>query len=275
MADVHGTKQSRDATDGGAVEHDETLDHVDRLLGRLSAIQDVKQRSYAVADRLKPLPNEEVVGAIKTIRQKALAGHGDYLPLYNGLLMSGTLVQVMGVPRMSELVEAAQRLCEYDVVSLLVDLPTEGTGDHDHQPYLDPELREAPVGMRKSLARKLDFRMIKRIAKDQDPRVIGILLNNPRLTESEVVRIAATRPTSRRVIEEIYDHPRWISRYTVKKVLVLNPHTPVSIALRLLTYLLVQDLEEVCASTDLDPVVLEQGQRVIAMKLGRTTEDPT
>jgi CBS domain-containing protein len=272
---VRGTEQRSEDQIGVAVQYNETLQSVDRLLGRLSAIQDVKQRSYAVADRLKALPNDEVVGAIKTIREKALEGHGDYLRLYNGLLMSGTLVRVMGAPRMSELVEAAQRLCEYDVVSLLVDLPTEGTGENDYQPYLDADLREAPVGMRKSLARKLDFRMIKRIAKDQDPRVVGILLNNPRLTESEVVRIAATRPTSPRVIEEIYGHPRWISRYTVKKVIVLNPHTPLSIALRLLTYLLVQDLEEVCASADLDPLVLERAGRIVAMKSVRTTEEPT
>jgi len=175
---------------------EETKYRADKLLARLSAIRDVKQRSYAVADRLKPLPNDDVVGIIKTIRERALMGHGDYVHVYSGLLMSGTFVQVMGIARMSELVEAAQRLCEYEVVSLLMDLPPESATDSEHQPHLDADLRDVPLGMRKSLARKLDFNMIKRIAKDQDPRVIGILLNNPRLTEMDVVRIAATRPTS-------------------------------------------------------------------------------
>jgi len=253
---------------------EETKYRADKLLARLSAIRDVKQRSYAVADRLKPLPNDDVVGIIKTIRERALMGHGDYVHVYSGLLMSGTFVQVMGIARMSELVEAAQRLCEYEVVSLLMDLPPESATDSEHQPHLDADLRDVPLGMRKSLARKLDFNMIKRIAKDQDPRVIGILLNNPRLTEMDVVRIAATRPTSPRVIEEIYAHPRWISRYSVKKVLVLNPRTPLSIALRLLTFLLVQDLEEVCVSTDLDPLLLDHAKRIVERKAVRVREEP-
>ncbi|MCA1959944.1 MAG: hypothetical protein LDL33_04030 [Desulfomonile sp.] len=256
------------------MDWDETGYQADRLLARLSAIRDVKQRSYAVADRLKPLPNDEVIGIIKTIRERALMGHSDYLHVYSGLLMSGTFAQVMGTARMSELVEAAQRLCEYEVVSLLMDLPPEGDTDSEYQPHLDADLREVPLGMRKSLARKLDFKMIKRIAKDQDPRVIGILLNNPRLTEMDVVRIAATRPTSPRVIEEIYSHPRWISRYSVKKVLALNPYTPLSIALRLLTFLLVQDLEEVCASNDLDPVLLDHARRIIERKAVHVQEEP-
>lgn len=256
------------------MDRDETENAADRLLARLSAIRDIKQRSYAVADRLRPLSNDEVIGIIRLIRDRALSGHEDYMLVYNGLMVSGALARVMGPARMSELVEAAQRLCEYEVVSLLMDLPAEGTDERDSQPYLDPGLRDVPLGMRKTLARKLDFRMIKRIARDQDPRVIKILLNNPRLTEAEVVRIAATRPTSPRVIEEIYGHPRWISRYTVKKVIVLNPHTPLSIALRLLTFLLVQDLEEVCSSTDLHPVLLEHARRIVARKSAHTTEQP-
>jgi len=76
------------------------------------------------------------------------------------------------------------------------------------------------------------------------------------------------------VIEEIYAHPRWISRYSVKKVLVLNPRTPLSIALRLLTFLLVQDLEEVCVSTDLDPLLLDHAKRIVERKAVRVREEP-
>ena len=165
------------------------------------------------------------------------------------------------------MVEELQTRSEYELVAILMDVPSEGQDEIPFQPFLDVTLRETPLGMRKALAKKPDPGLIRRIARDQDHRVIRTLLDNPRLTEMDVVKIGATRPTSRSVLEVIYNHSKWISRYSIKKVIVLNPHSPLSMALRLMTFIKLQDLEEVLQSPDLNPVLVEEARRILDKKM--------
>ncbi|MDQ7782915.1 MAG: hypothetical protein RDU20_08560 [Desulfomonilaceae bacterium] len=241
------------------------------LVAHLSRIEDRQQRGYALAARLNELGPDEAVSIIRLIRRKALDGHQDSVRLYNGLIFRNALFEVIGRSKMSELVKVAEKRGEFEVLAVLVDLPDETDGERPHQPYLDISLREIPLGMRKTLAKSPDFKLIQRVARDQDYRVIEHLLNNPRLTERDVVRIGSTRPTSPKVLEVIYNHPRWISRYSVKKTIVCNPYAPISLALRLLTFLTLQDLELVCTMTELSPLLVAEAEKVLQKKGGNRT----
>ncbi len=240
----------------------------DQLLGTLSAIRDTRQRCYVAATRLRELDVGDAVSMIKSIREKALRGDDTSLDLHNGLLVSSVLSDVVGDERMSELVSAARDREEYDVVAMLMDVPLEREDEIPHQPFLDASLRDVPLGMRKALARKPDQYLMRRIAKDQDPRVIRHLLNNSRLTEKDVTQIACARPVSPKVLEEIYNHPKWIARYSVKKVIVLNPYTPVSMSLRLLTYIKAPDLEEILRSPHLDEILVDEARKALEKRRG-------
>jgi len=68
------------------------------------------------------------------------------------------------------------------------------------------------------------------------------LLGNPRVTEAEVVKLAASRRAGPQALESVAQDDRWIARYPVKLALANNPATPVRIALGLLPYLMRQDL---------------------------------
>jgi hypothetical protein len=193
-------------------------------------------------------------------------GHEDCLRLYNGILVFGVLAEVLGARKLSAIVDSAQSRGEYEIVALLMDMPCHDKGDRPHQPFLDGTLKETPLGMRKSLARRPDFKLIERMARDQDHRVIEQLLDNPRLTEKDVIHIGSTRPTSPKVLEAIYNHSRWVTRYRVKKTIVFNPHTSPSLALRLLTYLSVQDLELLRDLSEVDRVVLDEAEKVLEKK---------
>ncbi len=81
------------------------------------------------------------------------------------------------------------------------------------------------------------MRWLEKLLHDQDPGVIRNLLSNPRVTETEVLKLSSRTPVSPRVLEEVARSPRWISRYRVKKALVLNPYTPLGISLPLLGFL--------------------------------------
>ena len=65
---------------------------------------------------------------------------------------------------------------------------------------------------------------------DPSDRVIARLLNNPKLTEADVLRIASRRPTPHSSLEQVFAHPRWGLRLAVQEALILNPHTPLNIA---------------------------------------------
>ncbi len=233
----------------------------------LARIPDVRQRGHALVRRLADMSDEEVIDALRTILDKALIGHVDSVVLYNSLLDSRLWIEAMGVERMSKLVALAHDNEEFDVLTLLVDFSRDKDMEIPFQPFLDEALKETPLGVRKSLARRPDFDMVKRIARDQDHRVISILLYNPRLTEMDVTLIAATRPTSPKVLEAIYRHPKWVSRYSVKKIIVLNPYTPLSITLKVMLFLRNQDLDEVMRAPDLHATIKDQARRLVRKRV--------
>ncbi|AFM25550.1 hypothetical protein [Desulfomonile tiedjei] len=236
------------------------------MIVTLSRISDARQRSFSLADRLRRFEDDLIVYCLRTIRERSLMGEPDCQLLYNSLMVSGTFSEVFDQVRLSAIVESLQSSQEYELVAILMDVPPEGQDESPFQPYLDVRLREVPLGMRKSLARKPDFKLIKRIARDQDHRVIRHLLDNPRLTEMDVVQIGSTRPTSPKVIETIYNHPRWINRYSIKKVIVMNPSSPLAMSMRLLTYMNLQDLQEIVESPNLPSVLVREAIRILGKK---------
>lgn len=111
--------------------------------------------------------------------------------------------------------------------------------------------RPISLGERKTLARRRDRNLLARVLRDPHPDVIRILLDNPALTEVDVVRLCARRPAPPEVLGQVFRHPRWILRYGVRRALVLNPHTPDVISLQLLPHLTPADLALVARSADL------------------------
>ena len=85
--------------------------------------------------------------------------------------------------------------------------------------------------------------MIDRLLHDRNWRVIELLLNNPLLTERDVIAIAARRPTRPEILAIVASHPKWSSRYRVRKALVCNPYTPHALGKQLISTLMAQDLK--------------------------------
>ena len=109
--------------------------------------------------------------------------------------------------------------------------------------------------------------VLRKLLKDQDPMVIRSLLLNPRLTESEVLKIASLRPTSPRILEEVFHNATWVARYRVKKALVCNPYSPPSIAVHLLKFLLLSDLREIAQFENLHLAVKEIAHQLLRERM--------
>jgi hypothetical protein len=116
---------------------------------------------------------------------------------------------------------------------------------------LKPTGRPLTLGERKSLARTHDREQILLLIRDPHPDVVAILLDNPHITEVDVMRIASARPAVPASLTRLAGHPRWSVRHAVKRALVLNPSTPLADAIRIATTLRAQELRELAADHSL------------------------
>lgn len=117
--------------------------------------------------------------------------------------------------------------------------------------------RPLSLGERKSIARTHDRNLLARVLRDPDASVIRILLDNPTVIEADIVRLCARRPVRPQVLQEVFQHQRWVLRYRVRLALALNPFTPEEITLQILPHLTPADLRAVRRSPQLSERVRE------------------
>lgn len=115
--------------------------------------------------------------------------------------------------------------------------------------------RVLTLGERKSLASVPSRGTLEKAMMDPHPDVARKLLDNPRLTETDVVRIAAKSTIAPRVLCEIAAHPRWRKQPIVQKALVHNRLLPADFGLTLLPFLEKRVLREVSGDARLDETI--------------------
>ena len=120
------------------------------------------------------------------------------------------------------------------------------------------------VGQRVQLAMKgnKDERAI--LIRDGARIVSSAVLESPKLTDTEVDNFAALKNVSENVLRVIGGKRKFLKRYSVVRVLVNNPKTPVDMALTLVPRLMVNDLKNLCRNRDVSETVVK-----LAVKLFR------
>lgn len=134
--------------------------------------------------------------------------------------------------------------------------------------------RTLTLGERKSLARRPDRRMFDRLARDPSPAVIELLLNNPKLTEDDVVRLCARRPGLPEVLSLVFLNPRWAARPRVRRTLALNPRTPEPIVAAVVPLMSPDDLHAVALDERVALAVRRRCLEILA-RLPPLPDDPT
>ena len=112
--------------------------------------------------------------------------------------------------------------------------------------------RVLTLGERKALASMPSRQTLEKAMMDPHPDVAKKLLDNPKLTEADVVRISAKSTMAPAVLCEIAAHPRWRRQKIVQKALVNNRLLPADFALTLVPFLERRTLREVAGDARLD-----------------------
>jgi hypothetical protein len=153
---------------------------------------------------------------------------------------------------------------------------------HAEPDFADDDASEAPVplknaagkpltlGERKALARRPNRANFDKLLADPHPDVVRLLLENPRLTEDDVLRMASKRPAFPAILVELARHAAWSSRPRVRLALVLNPRTPPELAILFASLLGRPELESVSLATNLPRAVLDAARA----HLGRPAPEP-
>jgi hypothetical protein len=124
-----------------------------------------------------------------------------------------------------------------------------------------PDLRR---GEKIALGRIATPLVLRLLLQDPDPMILEAALQNPRLTESELVALVRTKDAPRPLLEAVSAKGRWQASYAVKLALVLQPRTPAPVSLAQLTSLVVHDLQQIAENPDLPPLVQAAAGRVAA-----------
>ncbi|MGC4093379.1 MAG: hypothetical protein QM756_36895 [Polyangiaceae bacterium] len=156
----------------------------------------------------------------------------------------------LGLHRLSRLLRRAPELSS---VTSLPPPPDYGGG------------RELSVGERKALARRPSRASFDKLLRDPHPLVIGQLLENPRLTEDDLVRLAARRPANVAALRAIA-RTDWLCRPRVRMSLIHNPRTPSAIAVPLLAVCTRPELHEVRVSSECSDLVRETAEELIIVR---------
>lgn len=237
----------------------------ERLAATLASVRDEGMRLRLLGEALSPLDAEAGAVFLDVVWSDIAAGHRPTTAVFRNLATLDQLEEVLGGERLDCMRGALAALGYVDTGRLLQ------RGDHgfvrDRERALGevPRPRE-PVGLRISLARKPSARLMARLATDPDHRVIAALLRSLRMTEQEVVKLAASPRASERALEAIARDSRWVTRYSVALTLVYNPRTPARIALALLPGLLRQDLEEIAEAPRLTARVRERARALLELR---------
>ncbi len=220
---------------------------VEHLKHSLSPLKEGRQRVILLVDRLTTLAPEEAAAVFRLLVRDALTVRDGPSKLALEALMLALAENRWPAEHLAE-TRACAEASDDPLTGALLDLEWIDATLAADDPFPVPKYtggRPLTLGERRSLASRPDRRLLEMALRDPHPMVIAKLLDNPRLTESDVMYIATRRPAPIEVLTELGTHPKWRLRQRVALALCLNPHTPIRISLTLLLSLPVDDIVSV------------------------------
>lgn len=228
----------------------------DRWLASIPTFRETSFRVAALRSDLATLELEVIGEALETI-----AGGAEQADARAREVLTA-FTPTLGDPEMEERVDELRKLAQEHGWFALSRLLRRRDRPSPHQPpepeergTVDIPGRTLTLGARKSLARGHNRDELDRLLRDPHPLVIKNLLKNPRITEADVVRLAAKRPTYPDVQAEIARSERWLVQPRVRLALARNPYTPVSISVPALPLLLRHEIHDIAHSPELPSVL--------------------
>ena len=108
-------------------------------------------------------------------------------------------------------------------------------------------LPQLPLGQKITLARRGPARVAGALLAEGHSQILPVALDNPYLTEAQVLKVLAREKISLPVVQALAAHRKWSHVYNVRLALVRNPSAPLATVLAFLPELTVNDLRDLAA----------------------------
>jgi hypothetical protein len=240
------------------------------FVNKLLSLPDRGMRSLVLTERLFRLDVHLCLVLLQSLLDRSLARDPRAQEALLDLTTARPLMQRLGYARARALYELARRQDRYALARMLLSPETMTRREEGPRPeYENKHMQDTSLGWRKTLAKGSDRAALDRLLWDRNPAVVTNLLNNPRITERDVIRIAAMRPANPDCLVAVFVHERWLRRYRVKVSLALNPDTPMDIALTLLPQLMRPELVYASRTEQLDPAVREAAAEMVQRRIAQ------
>lgn len=128
---------------------------------------------------------------------------------------------------------------------------------------LAEKLGHLALGERVALARQATRGLLPALMRDADARCIGALLENPRFTEDDAVRLVATNSETAAVLA-VLRHPRWGGLLRVVQAAMRSAAVPLGVALGIAATLSETELRRLLADEDVGASLREGVARLVA-----------
>ncbi len=104
------------------------------------------------------------------------------------------------------------------------------------------------------------------LIRDPNRIIQRFVLQNPRITDEEVIAIARNRNLEGELLRRIGDQKHWARNYQVRLALVTNSKTPLATALHFVATLMERDLRLLAKSKNVSATVATQARRLLAQR---------
>lgn len=234
--------------------HDEIEKLLETTLKDLSALPEEQMRLCLIGRRLNGIaPDDAAVFFNLLFRKNPQAGpvrrFKDILVNHEGM------TKTLGEEACKLIYMSSIKLGLDKISRLFTNLPPKKKGLSGYDNEEDGPMEMITLGQRRSMAKSSAKNTLDRLLHDSDPVVIAYVLDNPRIIEKDILKIASKRPNSARILKLIAGHRKWSKRYAVVKAIAQNPYTQPRISIALLEMLMTQDLADIAEDKTVHPQV--------------------
>jgi hypothetical protein len=172
--------------------------------------------------------------------------------------MSGDTEDLQGIAE-----RIAQGEDPYEVPPELLVEP-EGGQPVDRSLYTRIHMMTIPERIKLALRGNREARMI--LVRDPNKLIQRFVLQNPRITDDEILAVARNRNIESETLKLIGDSKIWVRNYPVRLALASNPKTPLATALHFVQTLAERDLRLLAKSKHVSATVVTQARRLLMLR---------
>ncbi|HUK31982.1 MAG TPA: hypothetical protein VLV89_12765 [Candidatus Acidoferrum sp.] len=135
-------------------------------------------------------------------------------------------------------------------------------------------LGQVTLGEKIALAKRSSGRVIAALIAEGVPRIFEPALRNPRLTESQILKLLANERLPERAVIGIASHPKWEALPNVRLALLRHPHTPLDLAAQILSKVTTPDVKALGGLKTTSPKLKQAIKREMAVRKSAEGKKP-